>query len=83
MVPKKKLAPSGHPSTSKAPLPAASNATGGAETHEGANATGCLAGAGGTATIPTSEIIYNQAIIDGIVKSNAVGHEIAIEIPEI
>ena len=38
---------------------------------------------GGTATIPTSEIIYNQAIIDGIVKSNAVGHEIAIEIPEI
>lgn len=38
---------------------------------------------GGGATIPSSQIIYNQAIIDGIVKSNAVGHEIEIEIPEI
>ena len=38
---------------------------------------------GGEATIPSSQILYNQAIIDGIVKSNAVGHEIAIEIPEI
>ena len=38
---------------------------------------------GGEATIPSSQIIYNQAIIDGIVKSNEVGHEITIEIPEI
>ena len=38
---------------------------------------------GGEATIPSSQILYNQAIIDGIVKSNAVGHEIAIEIPEV
>jgi predicted dehydrogenase len=35
------------------------------------------------APVPTSQILYNQAIIDGIVKSNAVGHEIAIELPEI
>lgn len=38
---------------------------------------------GGKATVPSSEIIYNQAIIDGIVKSNELGHEIEIEIPEI
>ena len=38
---------------------------------------------GGSAPVPSSEIVYNQAIIDGIVKSNAVGHEIEIEIPEI
>ena len=38
---------------------------------------------GGTATVPSSEIIYNQAIIDGIVKSNQLGKEIEIEIPEI
>ena len=38
---------------------------------------------GTEATVPSSQILYNQAIIDGIVKSNAVGHEIAIEIPEI
>jgi len=38
---------------------------------------------GGTATVPTSEIVYNQAIIDGIIKSNAIGKEIEIEIPEI
>lgn len=38
---------------------------------------------GGSATVPSSQILYNQAIIDGIVKSNAVGHEIEIEIPEI
>lgn len=38
---------------------------------------------GGTATVPSSQILYNQAIIDGIVKSNAVGHEIEVEIPEI
>ena len=32
---------------------------------------------------PSSQILYNQAIIDGICKSAAVGHEINIEIPEI
>ena len=37
----------------------------------------------GTATVSTSEIIYNQAIIDGIAKSAALGHEIEIEIPEV
>ena len=35
------------------------------------------------APVPSSQIIINQAIIDGIVKSNAVGHEINVEIPEI
>ncbi len=38
---------------------------------------------GGEAPVPTSQIVYNQAIIDGIVKSNELGREIAIEIPEI
>ena len=38
---------------------------------------------GGTAPVPSSQIIYNQAIIDGIVRSNELGHEIEIEIPEI
>ena len=38
---------------------------------------------GGKATVPSSEIIYNQAIIDGIVRSNALGHEIEVVIPEI
>ncbi len=38
---------------------------------------------GGTAPVPSSQIIYNQAIIDGIVRSNELGREIEIEIPEI
>ncbi len=38
---------------------------------------------GGPAPIPTSEIIYNQAIISGLAKSAELGHEIEIEIPEI
>ncbi len=38
---------------------------------------------GGTAPVPTSQILYNQAIIDGLVKSAECGHEIKIEIPEI
>ena len=38
---------------------------------------------GGSAPIPSSEILYNQAIIDGIVKSSKLGREIEIEIPEI
>lgn len=38
---------------------------------------------GGPAPVPTSEIIYNQAIISGLAKSAELGHEIEIEIPEI
>ena len=38
---------------------------------------------GGTAPVPTSQILYNQAIIDGIAKSAELGREIEIEIPEI
>ena len=38
---------------------------------------------GGSAPVPSSQIIYNQAIIDGIVRSSKEGKEIAIEIPEI
>lgn len=37
---------------------------------------------GGTAPVPSSQIFYNQAIIDGIVKSNKLGREIEIELPE-
>ncbi len=35
------------------------------------------------APIPTSQIIYNQAIIDGIIRSSECGHEVDIVIPEI
>lgn len=38
---------------------------------------------GGKAPVPTSQIIYNQAIIDGIVRSAKAGKEIEIVIPEI
>ena len=38
---------------------------------------------GGEAPVPTSQILYNQAIIDGIFRSSELGHEIAVEIPEI
>ena len=38
---------------------------------------------GGTAPVPSSEIVYNQAIIDGIIKSSQLGHEIEVVIPEI
>ena len=38
---------------------------------------------GGKATVPSSEIIYNQAIINGIVTSAELGREIEIEIPEV
>ena len=38
---------------------------------------------GGTAPIPTSQIIYNQAIIDAMVRSAKEKCEIKIEIPEI
>jgi predicted dehydrogenase len=35
------------------------------------------------APVPTSQILYNQAIIDGINKSAKLGHEVEIVIPEI
>ena len=38
---------------------------------------------GGSAPVPSSEILYNQAIIDHIVKSSKLGHEVEVEIPEI
>lgn len=38
---------------------------------------------GGKAPVSSDEIIYNQAIIDGIVRSAECGHEIAIEVPEV
>ena len=38
---------------------------------------------GGTAPVPSSQILYNQAIIDGIAKSAEAGREIEIVIPEI
>lgn len=38
---------------------------------------------GGTAPVPSSQIIINQAIIDGIVRSAKVGHEIKISIPKL
>jgi len=37
----------------------------------------------GEPPVPSGQILYNQAIIDGIVKSNKLGREISIEIPEI
>ncbi len=33
--------------------------------------------------VPTSQILYNQAILDGVAKSSALGREIEIDIPEI
>ena len=38
---------------------------------------------GGKAPVPTSQIIINQAIIDGIVRSSKLGKEVEISIPEI
>ena len=38
---------------------------------------------GGEAPVPTSQILYNQAIIDGIIKSAKIGKEIEIDIPEV
>jgi hypothetical protein len=35
------------------------------------------------APVPTSQIIYNQAILDGIARSAELGREIEIEIPEV
>lgn len=36
---------------------------------------------GTAAPVPSSQILYNQAIIDGIVKSAKVGHEIELQVP--
>ena len=38
---------------------------------------------GAPAPVPSSQILYNQAIIDSIVKSAECGHEINVEIPEL
>ena len=38
---------------------------------------------GGTATVPSSQIVINQAIIDGLVRSSKEGKEVTIEIPEV
>ena len=38
---------------------------------------------GGKAPVSSSEILINQAIIDGIVRSANAGHEVTVEIPEI
>ena len=37
----------------------------------------------GAPTVPSSEIIYNQAILDAISKSSAIGKEVEIVIPEV
>ncbi len=37
---------------------------------------------GTPAPVPSSQILYNQAILDGICKSAELGHEIKIELPE-
>ncbi len=38
---------------------------------------------GGKATVPSSEIVYNQAIIDAIVQSAECGHEVKVKIPKV
>ncbi len=38
---------------------------------------------GTPAPVPTSQILYNQAILDGIMRSATLGHEIEVEIPEV
>ena len=38
---------------------------------------------GGEAPVPTSQAIYNQAILDGLYRSAQTGHEIVLEIPEV
>ena len=37
----------------------------------------------GKAPVPTEQIIYNQAIIDGIRRSAEAGCEVKIEVPEV
>ena len=38
---------------------------------------------GTAAPVPSSQILYNQAILDSIAKSSDCGHEVEVEIPEI
>lgn len=38
---------------------------------------------GGDSPVPSSQILYNQAIIDGIVRSSELGREIELSIPQI
>ena len=38
---------------------------------------------GGSAPVPTSQILYNQAILSSIAESARLGHEVEVEIPEI
>ena len=38
---------------------------------------------GGPAPVPTSQIIYNQAILSAVAESARLGHEIEVNIPEI
>lgn len=38
---------------------------------------------GTAAPVPSSQIIYNQAILDGIARSAECGHEVEINVPEI
>ena len=38
---------------------------------------------GGKAPVPSSQIIYNQAILDGIARSSDLGREVEISVPEI
>ena len=38
---------------------------------------------GGEPPVPSSQILYNQAIIDGIARSSELGREIELDIPEI
>ena len=55
----------------------------GAGVTEAAEAAIDAAKNGTPSPMPSSEIIYNQAIIDGIAKSAALGKEITLDIPEI
>ncbi|MCL1965062.1 MAG: Gfo/Idh/MocA family oxidoreductase [Firmicutes bacterium] len=38
---------------------------------------------GGAAPVPTSQIVYNQAILEGIARSAALGREVEITVPEV
>jgi predicted dehydrogenase len=38
---------------------------------------------GGTAPVPSSQILYNQAILDSIAKSSDLGREVEVVIPEV
>ena len=38
---------------------------------------------GGKSPVPSSQIVYNQAILDGIARSAELGREVEIEVPEV